>query len=435
MRDKNLLEQLKTLLKHKKGRKYYAAKLGISEKEVGELLDEIHGRTIFKSLPEIFGDMWTTTASDGVDTKYSNLISSEVNHNTGESKFTFETSKPLQPDEIKKLVGADDISIFVDRSWLKSHKNNTWTYSILTSTKIKDFYSSEELSDKLKDIFKETLPKVCYCKKPQISPKNKALFIYIADDHVGNILKYSLYHRDYSDSIYCNRLLQIVDEVKSLNQYFSEINIIRLGDELDGWNSKTTRADHELDSLSNKEQFDIYTASNKVFYDSLLQSGIGEKYNIYNLCNSNHSGNHFSYIANKALEFWMEAKFPDVKVVNQTKFIDVIKFGNHIIGLTHGKDEKYMKSPMPLNLDYKTDLWLMEYYKQHIFSDSFISTIKGDIHKFNINQGKSGRYVNVPSISSGSNWIEHNYGDSEAGCLVEIYSEHSKNIQSIPIWF
>jgi len=154
---------------------------------------------------------------------------------------------------------------------------------------------------------------------------------------------------------------------------------------------------------------------------------------IINLNNSNHSGNDYSYIVNKAIESYIEAKYPIVTFINQDKFIDSYTWGDHTFLFTHGKDEKYMKAPMPLNLDAKTDLWLMDFCKN--LSGKWFSTIKGDLHNYSVNIGKSGRYVNVPSICGGSNWIEHNFGSSNSGALMEIVDKYSKNIVSIPIWF
>jgi len=356
----------------------------------------------------------------------------ETDHSSGAQKFQVNSDKPLSPKEIEEMVGVDNISTFVDRSWLKSHKNGTWTYSVLTICKIKDFYNAAELDKRLKELFDDSYgTELNYDPRPS----DKALFVYIADDHAGLVLKDSLYGKEYSSSIYQCRLETVAQEIKNLDKHFQELYIIRLGDEMDGYNGKTTRYDHDLGSLSNKEQFDIYTTANKQFYNSVFSSGVANNYHLITLSNSNHTGKGFSHMANKALEFWLEAKYPFVNVSQQDRFIDVITFGNHIIGLTHGKDEQFMKSPLPLNLDYKTDLWLMEYYKRYVHDGAFVSTIKGDIHKFNMNQGKSGRYVNVPAISTGSAWVEHNFGDSEAGVVMEIYTANNKNVITIPVWF
>lgn len=424
-----LLDSLEQLIKRKKSKFYYSQQLNVPIDTIDALLKELKKRNVIEG-SEIEGVTDITT-----------------DHKNGDKTIVIKSNKPLSPTEIEKLAQVDNITSFVRSSWLKSHKDKTWTYSIQTYTTVKDFYNSEELDKKLKEIFEDTeidklsssakLKGITFGEVVENKKSEKALFIYVSDDHCGSILKNSLFNKEYSINTYAKRLQEITNDVLKFEgkEDFREVFIVRLGDELDGYNGKTTRYDHDLDSTSNKEQFDIYTKANKMFYDEILGVFPLSKYTIINLCNSNHSGNGFSYIANKALEFWIEVKFPSVKIIHQDKFIDSYDFGNHIINLTHGKDERYMKSPMPINLDTKTDLWLMEYNKSHILKGSYISTIKGDMHKFNINHGKSGRYVSVPSISSGSNWIEHNYGDSEPGCLMEIYTKNSKSVQSIPIWF
>lgn len=362
------------------------------------------------------------------------IVSQQTNFETGERSVSINSNNPLSPKEIEEMVGVDGITTYVARVWDKLNTNGNWTYSVDIRYRVKDF-STKELETKLAEIFpKEIEPAIL----PIVQSNGmNALFIYISDDHCGNILKDSLFGNEYNQSIYTERLLEIVDEVVSLERTFESVYVVNLGDELDGWNGKTTRYDHDLGSASNKEQFDIFLNARKLFYNKLFNSGVSETYTIYNVNNSNHTGLGLSYIANKALEMYVSARYPEVTIINQSKFIDGICYGNHFIGFTHGKDEKHMKAPLPLNLDPKSDLWLYDWYTKKLdnIGEYWISTIKGDIHKYNVNIGKSGRYVNVPSISSGSNWIEHNFGDSTPGALLEIVNATSKNIQSIPIWF
>lgn len=364
----------------------------------------------------------------------SKILSQETNFETGEKKVSIQSSNPLSPKEIEEMVGVDGITTYVARVWDKLNTNGQWTYSVDIRYRVKDF-SAKELEKKLAEIFPKDVQPVIL---PHVTnPSLEALFIYISDDHCGNILKDSLFDNEYNESIYTQRLLEIVDCAASLGKKFESIYVINLGDELDGWNGKTTRYDHDLGSASNKEQFDIFINARKLFYDKLFSSGISDTFFIHNINNSNHTGLGLSYIANKALDMYISARYPEVVMINQSKFIDGITYGNHYFGFTHGKDEKHMKAPLPLNLDLKADLWLYDWYSKKLgdISEYWISTIKGDIHKYNVNIGKSGRYVNVPSISSGSNWIEHNFGDSNPGALLEIVNPNSKNIQSIPLWF
>lgn len=402
-----LLEQLEELKVQKKSKAYYAQKLNITEAEVQNLLDQLK-KPEFDSIKEF-------DVSSGV------------------IKSTVITDKePKNDQELAKLHNVDLKSYKIDHyySKYKGGKYESTIHSKLIDGS--DFYSSEEFEIRLKQIFKNSTP---VKRNKTVYKSDKALFIYISDDHAGTVIKDSIYDQEYNQKVYETRLDQVIQEIDSLDQKWSKVFVINLGDELDGYNGKTTRYDHDLGSLSNKEQFDMYTIARKKFYDQLFSSNVANEYHVINLNNSNHSGNGFSYIANRALEFYTSGKYPNASTTHQSKFIDTVKWGNHVIGLTHGKDEKFMKSPMPLNLDHKTDIWLMDYYKKHILENNWISTIKGDIHKFNINYGKSGRYVNAPSISSGSMWIEHNYGRSKSGVLLEIVDKNKENITSIPIWF
>lgn len=351
-----------------------------------------------------------------------------------EIKIEYSSKKPLSREEIEKLYGVDNISTKLSSYWNKETASGKYIVSANIKCLVKDFYAEKDFEERLKNIFtkidKEELPLV---KRNT----EEAIFIYISDDHAGLKLSSSLFGNSWNKDVYKKRMQKIIEKVKSLGKVFDTAFIVRLGDEADGWNSKTTRQDVQLDSLDNKEQFDIFTEVNKFFYDNLFSSGLAEEYNVINCNNSNHSGLGLSYIFNKAIEFYIENKFPQVTFINVEEFIGGVEWGNHLILVTHGKDEKYMKSPMPLNLDNKTDLWLYDYLVNKGYSpyDRSVSIVKGDIHKFNINEGKSGRYVNVPSISGGSDWIEHNFGNSKPGALIEIYDKYNPDITSIMLRF
>lgn len=352
------------------------------------------------------------------------------------STNVFESTRILTQAEIKELAGIDDITCRLGMVWKKLQTNGRWTYSIQVIYMIKDFYSKEELSVKLKEVFPE---EVTPFEIPKVNhfDRGTAAFVYIGDDHVGLNYNESLFGNQYSGDIYEQRMRQLAANILNIKFPVEHLYIVRLGDEADGYNGKTTRYDHDLGSQSNKEQFDIYTYVNKKFYDTVFSSGKAKNYTVINCNNSNHTGLGFSYILNKAVEFYLEAKFPEVEFRNVDKFIDFIEWGNHVIGISHGKDEKFMKAPMPLNLDQKTDLYLYDLYDKKGYSPNqrWISTMKADIHKYNVNEGKSGRYVNVPSIAGGSRWIEHNFGNTKPGALIEYYMKEDNTILSIPVRF
>lgn len=344
---------------------------------------------------------------------------------------TFESTRILTQEEIKELAGVDGITCRLGLVWNKLQTNGLWTYSIQVVYIAADFYSKNELADRLKEIFPNDIEPVVLPEVDEVA-ENFALAIYIADDHVGLKYENGLFGNSYSAEIYEERMMKILAKVKNMAQAFAynKVFIVRLGDEADGYNGKTTRYDHALKSESNQKQFDVYTSVNKKFYDGIFNSGIGKKYEIINCNNSNHSGLGFSHMLNKAVEFYVEAKYPAVKFTQIDKFIGEFEWGNHVIGVTHGKDEEFMKRPMPMQLNESTDLWLYDYYENKGYSPNrrWISTIKGDLHKFNINTGKSGRYVNVPSVAGGSGYIDHNYGNSKPGALLEVYDKNMPDV-------
>lgn len=417
------LERLREILGHKKSKTYYAERLGITVDEVNELLEEIRAGEFVTNEAEI---------SNYISELEDRVVKENFDKGTLESSVVT-NFEPKNPEELAELHKIDLSKYKISTYWTKLKSNGKFTSSVLCTLIKDEDILEKELLEEIKKVFSKT-EKYKGARRPETNPE-KALFVYIADDHAGIDFKDSLFGNPYSATIYQDRLLKLANETLEYNRNegCDVLYIINLGDELDGFNSKTTRQDHSLDSLSNKEQFNIYTTARKKFYDFLFESGNFSQIIIININNSNHSGNDYSYIVNKALEFYLDARYSNISFINQEKFISTYEFGLHSFAITHGKDQKYMKYPMPLNLDFKTDLWLMDYHKNS--KGRFIHTIKGDLHSYSINFGKSGRYVNVPSICGGSNWIELNYGSSYSGALIEIVEKENKNIISIPIWF
>lgn len=344
----------------------------------------------------------------------------------------FESSKPLTPKEIEELSGVDNINTYVARVWDKLLPSGKWIYSIDVRYRVKDFYTKEELSKKLSQIMPEIE------RRPLPSAKlnqEKALVICLADDHVGAINTTNLFNnRDYT---YKERLFRILDEIVELGQEFEEVHLVSLGDQLNGWNSQTTRGGHEVKSKSNKDQFDEYVEARLAFYENLFESGISNEYFVHDVENSNHSGLGMSYMANQALRLWMEAKYPWVQQESITDMIGGFDYGKHVILFGHGKDEKFQIRPMPANLNDKTDLYLYDYLQNQGYSPykQEVTFYKGDLHQHGIQNGKFGRYVNVQSIAGNSDYGDANFGNTRGGALMEILHKNSYRIMSQPIWF
>lgn len=375
----------------------------------------------------------TTKLKSELDRKDKELAKYVGSKTDGDSIIkTYQTLKPLSRKEIEELVGADGITTEVARVWDKLQTNGMWTYSIDVRFKVKDFYNKDELKDKLKEIFPDQTP---YTIPYSHTFKNRALLISIADDHVGAVNVTNLY--DNKEVAYSDKLTKIIQKCQELNEVYDEVHIISLGDQLNGFNSKTTRGGHEVKSLSNKDQFDLYCKARVDFYNKLFSSGIGNNYFVHDVENSNHSGMGFSYMANQYLDMYLEAKFPQVVRTSIHDMIDGFEYGNHLVLMGHGKDENFMRRPMPAVLDPKTDLFLTDYVLGKDYSPykKTITFYKGDLHQHGIQIGKFGRYINVASIAGNSDFGDLNFGNTKAGALLEILDKDSYEITSKALWF
>jgi hypothetical protein len=429
----HLLSQLKDMLHWKKNSAYYAEKLGVSKQEVDELRFLVKQDRKREEDPLVQGLSYHTLPK--TEEPQPQLTEQDTNHISGNTTVTYQSSQPLSPKQLEQLAQVDNINTYVARTWLKSHKNGVWTYSIDIRYRVSDFYTAQELKQRIRELLPDYKPQQVVT--PKKAQQEKALFVYLSDDHAGAIYENSIYGNEYSGCTYVQRLLNLCEEIRALNTCFEQVYIVSLGDQQNGYNQQTTRGGHEVKSESNKRQFDIYVTARRLFYDDLFTSGITSDFRIINLDNSNHSGLGMSYMANQAVHFWLEAKFPYVTSTSIDLAIDSVEYGVHVIGLTHGKDEKHQKIPFPLNLNDRTDVFFYQYFDKKGYSPMHreLHVIKGDLHQYNMNYGKSCRYVNVPSIMGSSNYSEINFGDTRPGALLEIYSKHTYHVSSTPIWF
>lgn len=344
-------------------------------------------------------------------------VDSRTSNKSGEDILILKSSKALSPQEIDELAQVDNLNSFVTNYWIKSQESGIWTYSVQIRKIIDKFYDGEEFKKKISELFKDIEPK----KLPKTAETNTLTVLAISDDHVGMLIKDSIFNKEWNDDVYENRLLSIIPTIPQTDK----LVILSLGDQLNGWNEQTTRGGHIVSSTSNREQFDSYVKARKIFYDFLFTSGTASQYCIIEVNNSNHSGLGYSYMANALLKQYIELKYPEVEFQNEESFISKFEYGQHTIYAVHGKDDTHQKRNFPLNLDQSTEVFFTDY----ILADDvnpkkrFVTVYKADLHRFNENQGKNFRYINVPSIANGSDWQERNHGTSKPGALIEIYSE------------
>lgn len=377
---------------------------------------------------------------DDIKLQKPNITDEELTKYTGSESTSdgcvkrFETTNPLTPEEIEKLAGVDNINTYVARVWDKMLPSGKWVYSIDVRYRVKDFYTKDQLAEKIKSLMPDLKPHF-FSPSTKMVLSNQALIICLADDHVGAVNVTNIF--DNEGVTYEERLDKVFEEVMALDNIFEEVHVISLGDQMNGWSSQTTRGGHEVKSLSNKEQFDIYVDARIKFYNKLFTSGVGESYFVHDVENSNHSGLGMSYMANKTIEMYLEGRFPQVYRESTLEAFGGFQYGQHVIIFGHGKDEKFQKRPMPATLNAQTDLYLYDYIQNKGYSPykDKITFYKGDLHQLGLQMGKFGRYINVQSLAGNSDYGDINFGNTKGGALLEIVDKNSYKVKSQPIWF
>jgi len=266
----------------------------------------------------------------------------------------------------------------------------------------------------------------------------KALMVYISDQHVGADNTGSLYPNRYDEEVFNERLTQIINEIQvQIRTFgiFDRIIVCNLGDALDGYNGYTTRGGHQLpQNLDNKGQFEVYVRGMLSLFDSLHGLNGANHIDYYSVGQDNHSGS-FGYIANMTLEMVLDVKYPDMKVKVFDKFINHLKYGEHTFMLTHGKDDVDRKHGLPLILDMKTELYINEYIDNFRLKGRYLHLIKGDLHQSATQFAKRFRYKNVASQFGSSKWIHNNFGNTPSAIDMEVVYKHDERMWSTRLTF
>lgn len=292
-------------------------------------------------------------------------------------------------------------------------------YSIVTNREENEL---PKIEDVVEALLKEedNLPKIE--QQEIVEPiRHRTLIVYLSDMHIGSMVSdEALYENYYNPKELEYRLGEVFIEI--LNAYktfgvFTNLYVVNLGDSLDGLDGYTTRRDHRIpQNLTNKEAFETFIKVHKDFYRRLITSRISANYKFIHITNSNHGG-EFEYFATRCLEEYMKLIYANnpVEFFTCTKFLNHFTIGEHIFIFTHGKDDSDMKLPFPLNLDTKTESFILDYARHNDIPLNNLHVVKGDLHQANTNHGKFFRYRNIPSLFGSSKWMMANFGNTRPG--------------------
>lgn len=248
------------------------------------------------------------------------------------------------------------------------------------------------------------------------------LILHLSDLHIGAKLESgAMYQNPWDEKEVMRRLEALLKKISSMGD-FNTVVINLLGDNLDGMDNQTARRDHYMpQNMDNMEQVQSFIRIMEWFVSSIYESGICNKVKIYSVKCGNHDG-ITGYVATMALLYKLKAMYPGfVETTLFDEFFGSYEFKGHKWIICHGKDEKFMKKGLPLNLDEKNKVMLYEWLdSKQIYGDN-IHVIKGDLHSENINSCKKLDYRNVLSLFGNSDYSNYNFSRNQYGVSYEMF--------------
>jgi len=301
--------------------------------------------------------------------------------------------------------------------WLKSKEASAFVRNPNYETPEEADYKKLEdaIVSKIEKVIKKGLKAV---KRPKIKYDNSEFdFVCLTDVHIGmqpNPNGFSLYGGKWDRDEVMDRISLLLNHAESTKRSDS-IVVFDLGDFLDGWDSKTTRKQHDLpQNMTNEEAFDCGFDA-KVYLASEL-SKMYANVEFVNIVDDNHSGS-FAYVVNKSVKSYVEAVMPNVTYKIQRKFIDYHVYGNKCFISTHGKDGTNLRFGFKPFLDSKQIEVIENYISEYDLHKYEIFFIKGDSHQdiFDNTTSQKFKYWNFPAFSPSSNWVQTNFKKGISG--------------------
>lgn len=301
---------------------------------------------------------------------------------------------------------------------------------IKNNEKLLKVYAQEniELKKKLDTInnIKVTINKDFLDNVPKISSKaidhsDNDLIIHLSDLHIGaKVETGSLYSNDWNEEELKRRLLSLINRIKDLG-FFNYIVINLLGDNLDGMDNQTARRDHFMpQNMDNMEQVQTFIKTMIWFIQTIKANNLCNYIKIYSVREGNHDG-ILGYTASLALISSIQNIYPDIEATQFQEFFGYYEFKNRKWLICHGKDAKFMKQGLPLNLTEKSKMMLYEYLDSRNITGTGIHIIKGDLHTENINSCLKLDYRNVLSLFGASDYSNYNFSRNQYGVSYELF--------------
>lgn len=261
---------------------------------------------------------------------------------------------------------------------------------------------------------------------PGTQESSKSLIIHLSDLHIGSKCESNTLYPNKWDREELERRLEILtDKIYELG-HLDTLIINMLGDNLDGMDNQTARRDHYMpQNMDNMEQVTTFMEVMTKFI--LRIRNFANHVKIYSVKEGNHDGT-VGYVTSLAFINLIENLCPEIDCILFKDFIGKYEFKGHRYLICHGKDSKFMKKALPLNLDDKSKIMIYEWLEANNIHGDNIHFIKGDLHSNALNSCLRFDYRNVLSLFGASDYSNYNFSRNSYGVSYDLFVGNTRTI-------
>lgn len=334
------------------------------------------------------------------------------------------SSSPIAPHIIEEKSREDLIQLTYqnkEKDYLrKLEQDRAKETEVKLKEMTKKYFDLRNKYENISEVILNTNSVTPYKKSSDNIIKNsKYLILHISDIHFGaKVSNDSLYKNSYNRDVVKSRLENCLKKLE--NKQFEEVVINFLGDMLDGIDGYTCSHTHQLpQNMDNYEQVKAYIEVMEWFVVSLHKLNISNNISLYSVKSGNHDG-VAAYVATSALFTKLKLILPEYNYTIFDTFFGYYEFAGHKWVITHGKDDKFMKKGMSLNITPQEKTMIINWLDDNGITGSNIHIIKGDLHSDNLNSCKKLDYRNVLSLFGASDYSNFNFDRNDYGISYEV---------------
>ena len=392
--NQSLLHRLEELLTHKKSKKFYAEKLGISEFEVNELMKELKEK----------------------DTEPTNYTGErKVNLERGTMESTIVTDyEPKDDIELAKLHKINLDKYVITNYWSKMLPSGKFTSSVFSKKKEAKDYSPEDFANFLQNYKPNN---ISITKVDRINSKDYVdVEISIADYHLAK----KTIDGDNDPSTralrYFNVAQSLINKVEA-NYNISNVVLPISNDffHTDNYQNQTTQGTPQDTIMDYSSEYELGFA---LLVDTINMLRQHSNSVTVVLVQGNHDRTKSFYLAHALDVFFKDAY--DVDFIREHSVVKGITLGNTFIGWHHGNCKL---EDLPLLFATHPE------YSQAFGNAKYREVHTGDKHHYMAKEVKGVRIQQMPSLSGTDRWhLDNNYVHSVRAALVLVYDKHKGKI-------